>query len=240
MTQAELSNRTPLSVMIFREAMRRELSISDFALELNLSPISLRQFVTGNPQRPRTKTLEVIGGALNMSVDEVREHMEILPSAAPPFGEWLETMMGSAFSRARLGREAKISDGAMRNYLQNDTLPDADQAVRLAAVLEIDPMLIAEIIVANDIVERGGALPAAQPEAVAPVGEPPALVAELVAPAVATPATTPLPPPAVSAPAAAPSVLAGDEERLMGLWRRLHPQGRRATFHYIAELLAEG
>jgi hypothetical protein len=31
-----------------------------------------------------------------------------------------------------------------------------------------------------------------------------------------------------------------EEERLLRLWRQLHPQGRRATFSYIADLLAEG
>lgn len=237
MTSVTATDRTPLSVLLFHAAMGRELSISDFATELDIGPISLRQFIIGKTQRPRTKTLEQIAAALNVSLDEVRERMNLLPQPMPPFGDWLQAHMGDRFSRARLGREAKISDGALRNYLANDTLPDSDQAQRLADVLGVAPLEIARVIVANDVLARGGELAAAEdPSEADPINDGRALVADLnPAPATeaprasgATPATTPTP------------ITLGDEDRLLHLWRRLHPQGRRATFHYIAELLAEG
>lgn len=239
MTSAAYSDRTPLSVLLFHAAMGRELSISDFATELGIGPISLRQFIIGKTQRPRTKTLEQIGAALNLSLDEVRERMNLAPQPAAPFGDWLEAQMGDRFSRARLGREAKISDGALRNYLANDTLPDSDQAQRLAEVMGVAPMEIAYVIVANDVLARGGELAPAYDDPAAAVAEQPnMLVADLNPVSVAEPqATASAAPSAASAPT---PMIAGDEDRLINLWRRLHPQGRRATFHYMAELLAEG
>jgi transcriptional regulator with XRE-family HTH domain len=239
MTSAASADRTPLSVLLFHAAMGRELSISDFATELEIGPISLRQFIIGKTQRPRTKTLEQIAAALNLSLEDVRERMNSAPRPAPPFGDWLEAQMGDRFSRARLGRDAKISDGALRNYLQNDTLPDSDQAQRLVEVLGVDPLEIAHVIVANDILARGGQL-APPAEAAAPTAPLQArtAVAELTPVHASELAAAPH---AASAGGAAPTPMSiGDEDRLLNLWRRLHPQGRRATFHYIAELLAEG
>lgn len=238
MTSATHPDRTPLSVLLFRAAMARELSISDFATELQISPISLRQFIIGKTQRPRTKTLEHIAEALNMPLDDVRERMNLVPRATPPFGDWLDAQMGDRFSRARLGREAKISDGAMRNYLHNETLPDADQAQRLADILGVDPLEMAHVIVANNVLSRGGTVAPAADESVV-AEQPGALVAEIRQSFAAEPVAAYTPP--AAAPAAAPPpTIVGDEDRLLNLWRRLHPQGRRATFHYIAELLAEG
>jgi hypothetical protein len=41
------------------------------------------------------------------------------------------------------------------------------------------------------------------------------------------------------APTTALLQLSPEEARLIRLWRRLHPQGRRATLHYIGTLLVE-
>ncbi len=239
MTSVANADRMPLSVLLFHAAMGRELSISDFATELDIGPISLRQFIVGKTQRPRTKTLEQIGEALDLSLEEVRDRMSLAPHPVPPFGDWLDAQMGDRFSRARLGREAKISDGALRNYLANDTLPDSDQAQRLAEVLGVAPLDIAQVIVANDVLARGGELAPAYAETeAATVEHARTLVAEL---GQMPPADQPARYNSVASVATMPTpMVAGDEDRLLNLWRRLHPQGRRATFHYIAELLAEG
>jgi hypothetical protein len=103
----------------------------------------------------------------------------------------------------------------------------------------VAPMEIAYVIVANDVLARGGELAPAYDDPAAAVAEQPnMLVADLNPVSVAEPqATASAAPSAASAPT---PMIAGDEDRLINLWRRLHPQGRRATFHYMAELLAEG
>lgn len=219
----ELPERTPLSVLLYHEAMSRNQSLSSFATELDIGAISLRQFILGKTQRPRQKTLELIGEALSMPVDEVRRRMGYLPEAAPPFGEWLDGRMKAQgkVSRARLTRETKISDGALRNYLSGQTLPDADQAQRLAEVLAVAPLEVARVVVANEVVQKGG-------EVAPPSPEQPAADEDASDGA------------AFAAPSAGLSLGGSyDETQLLGLWRQLHPQARRATLGYIAMLLAE-
>ncbi|GAB4445486.1 MAG: helix-turn-helix transcriptional regulator [Chloroflexi bacterium OHK40] len=220
--------RTPLSVLLFHAAMSNHKSISDFARQIDIGAISLRQFIEGNTQRPRQKTLELIGGALGMPVEEVRRRMSLSPEAAPPFGEWLQAKMtASDFSRARLTRETKISDGALRNYLSGRTLPDSDQAQKLAEVLDVPPIEVARVVIASTIAQNGGAVAPAEPQA------PPQAAPEASSPAAEAPTTAALSLPATTA------TMTPDETTLLSLWRQLHPQGRRATFNYIAMLLAE-
>lgn len=226
-TNGAPSDRTPLSVLLFHAAMTSDKSISEYAEQLEIGAISLRQFIEGNTQRPRQKTLELIGNALGMPVEEVRRRMSLPPEATPTFGNWLEANMKRAdFSRAKLTRETKISDGALRNYLADRTMPDSNQAQRLAEVLGADPLEVAKVIVANTVRENGGMVVEAEQGEdmgveLSPVGTG-ASAEEAWAEA------------AASAPGGAP-----DESALLGLWRQLHPQGRRATFSYIAMLLAE-
>jgi transcriptional regulator with XRE-family HTH domain len=218
-------DRIPLSVLLYHAAMSRDQSLSTFAEELDIGTISLRQFILGKTQRPRQKTLEIIGEALNLPVEEVRERMSLLPEATPGFGEWLDAQMKSKgkLSRARLTRETRISDGALRNYLSGQTLPDSDQAQRLASVLEVEPLEIAKVIVATEVTQKGGqvAPPSDESEAAA---EDAAGTAEFVE---------------ASFGGAALATGGYDETQLLTLWRQLHPQGRRATLGYIAMLLAE-
>lgn len=221
-----LPDRTPLSVLLYHAAMSRNQSLSTFADELDIGAISLRQFILGKTQRPRQKTLEIIGQALGLQVEEVRQRMSYLPEAAPGFGEWLDQQMKAKgkVSRAWLTRETKISDGALRNYLSGQTLPDSDQAQRLAEVLEVEPLDVARVIVANEVTQKGGELAppsAAQPQAEHEAGADGDEAAQTLG---------------------VPASLAGsshDESQLLGLWRQLHPQARRATLGYIAMLLAE-
>lgn len=233
-----IPDRTPLSVLLFHAAMQNGQSISDFAETLHIGAISLRQFINGNSQRPRQKTLELIGSALHMPVEEVRERMQILPEAAPEFGDWLRAQMQGRFSRARLTRETRISDGALRNYLSGQTLPDADQARRLAEVLDVPSYELARVIVANTVVQHGGAVapgaPSAEEYAPAAAPQAPHAAAEAFpSGTLAVQGFAPAPPaPATLTPTA-------DELTLLGLWRQLHPQARRATLNYIAMLLAE-
>lgn len=220
-----IPDRTPLSVLLYHAAMSRNQSLSTFADELDIGTISLRQFILGKTQRPRQKTLEIIGQALNLPVDEVRQRMSLLPEATPGFGEWLDRQMKAKgkISRARLTRETRISDGALRNYLSGQTLPDSDQAQRLASVLEVEPIEMAKVIVATEVTQKGGAVapPSAEPEAVADEGSGEPEMADA----------------GVTVAVAASGGY--DESQLLSLWRQLHPQGRRATLGYIAMLLAE-
>lgn len=220
------ADRAPLSVLLFHAAMTGEKSISEYAEQLEIGAISLRQFIEGNTQRPRQKTLELIGGALGMPVEEVRRRMSLPPEATPSFGTWLEANMKRAdFSRARLTRETKISDGALRNYLADRTMPDSNQAQRLAEVLGAEPIEVARVIVANTVAQNGGVLAEAEQGsdetgvALSPVG----LGLDEAGDEAQGGASASTP----------------DESALLGLWRQLHPQGRRATFSYIAMLLAE-
>jgi len=227
-----IPEKAPLSVLLFHAAMEAGKSISDFAEDLDVGAISLRQFIEGNTQRPRTKTLELIGGALELPLDEVRRHMGYSPEPAQPFGEWLDrTIKATDYSRARLTRETEISDGALRNYLANKTMPDADQARKIVDALQADAYEVAHLIVANTVAKKGGTLAQAEATAmqagatIAPLSlnqdAPSALSAEF------------------AASAGSAATVGGDEAALLSLWRQLHPQGRRATLSYIAMLLAE-
>lgn len=219
------TNQLPLSVLLFHAAMSRRQSMSEFAESIEVGALSLRQFLLGKTQRPRTKTLELIGGALGLSVEEVRDHMEIAPRSMPFFSDWLQEHMDQQdYSRARLAKTARVSDGALKNYLQGQTLPDAEQAQKLADTLGVDPLDIAAVIVANHVMNEGGITVEPAPEA----AEEPAvaMIAPLASAAEAEPVDT--------------GARGYDEERLLGLWRRLHPQSRRAVMIYIADLLSEG
>ena len=230
----------PLSVLLFYAAMENGQSLSTYAQSIHVGAISLRQFISGTSQRPRQRTLELIGEALGMPVEEVRRRMQLAPTAAPNFGDWLRVKMQGRFSRAKLTRATRISDGALRNYLQNQTLPDADQARRLAEVLEVPPYEMASVIIANTVQQHGGALAPARPAAEERPATSAALAPtlELTAPA-PTPNHVPVPGAPAPASLAPTAVSSSDELRLIDLWRQLHPQARRATLNYIAMLLAE-
>ncbi|NTW00757.1 MAG: XRE family transcriptional regulator [Oscillochloris sp.] len=244
-TNGSYPEKLPLSVLLFHAAMERDLSISDFAESLGVGPISLRQFILGKTQRPRQKTIDLIGQTLTMSSDEVRRRMDLLPEAAPKFSEWLETQIEGRFSRAKLTRETKISDGALRNYLSGQTLPDSDQAQRLVETLEVDGLQLASMIVANQVAENGGGFAEPEVPAASSITMMPAMaddavsVAPVSSDALVAPMVTPMPM-AVPVAVATPAPMASEEDHVISLWRRLHPQGRRATVQYIATLLAEG
>jgi transcriptional regulator with XRE-family HTH domain len=218
-----------LSVLLFYTAMNRNISVSAFADEIDIGAISLRQFIHGKTRRPRTQTLNLISAALGLSADEARRRLDIAVESRPEFGVWLQKRMKGHFSRAKLGQTVKISDGAMRNYINGSSLPDAHQAARIADVLGVPYLEVAEILVANQVEQNGGVTVEPQSAAVQPVAEssptPAEPLPEWVNPKTAEPVL-----------AATASI---DEEHLLGLWRRLHPQARRATQLYIAGLLAE-
>lgn len=222
----KIAEHLPLSVMLFHNAMERNLTLSSFARELGISPLSLRQFIEGNTQRPRSKTLEAIAGVLKISVEEARRRLNLPPETGPGFAEWLQAQMnGGRLSRAKLTRDTRISDGALRNYLSGQTLPDSDQARRLADTLGVPTIDVARLIVGHRTAQAGGVTVAPPAPLAAPTleVEPPAAMSSAHAPVVE--------------PVAAP--LNRDEEQLLMLWRQLHPQARRATLIYIAGLLAE-
>jgi transcriptional regulator with XRE-family HTH domain len=234
----------PLSVLLFSAAMSQKIALSKFAEQLGINPLSLRQFISGQTQRPRSRTLEVLARALGMSVDEVRHRSSLRPTTAPQFADWLKARMNGTFSRARLTRETGISDGALRNYLSGQTLPDADQAQRLAETLDIDPLELAKVLVADQTVRSGG-------ETVSPApsereGDPgfgsgiydmtmhPLPGTDNLSDDVAAGQRT------VGGVRIPSGAMSNEEEHLLALWHQLHPQGRRATLIYIAGLLAEG
>jgi transcriptional regulator with XRE-family HTH domain len=221
----------PLSVLLFHAAMNQEIAISEFAKQLGIGPLSLRQFISGQTQRPRSRTLEILADALDMSVEDVRYRASLQPTSAPRFAEWLKSFMDSGnLSRARLTRETSISDGALRNYLSGQTLPDADQAQRLAQTLGVEPLDMAKVLVADQTVRSGGTT------APAPAAE----TAAAESGAGGEPGDSLSGDGFADERFVARGPALSEEERLLRLWRQLHPQGRRATFSYIADLLAEG
>jgi transcriptional regulator with XRE-family HTH domain len=230
--QAVFDEDVPLAVLLFYAAMERNQSVSEFADVVGIGAISLRQLIKGETHRPRTQSLERISAALHMPTAELRRRLELAVEARPDFAAWMQARMKGRFSRAKLGQLVQISDGAMRNYLTGRSLPDADQAQRLAAALDVPSLDMARILVANQIVRSGGTVESPQQPAVPVSTTPQPQVRDMSEPPAALPD--------VSVPYAAPMIAAGvDEERLLALWRRLHPQARRATQLYIAGLLAE-
>jgi len=216
----------PLSVSLFHAAMKQEVALSEFAKSLGIGALSLRQFIAGQTQRPRGRTLELLAKELSVTVDEVRQRTTLRPLAAPRFDEWLEAKMKEKhFSRAKLTRETHISDGALRNYLSGQTLPDSDQSQRLAEVLEVEPLELAKVLVADHTVRSGGQT--LSPTAGSGDSDPNAIA-------------TGLGNRSDDARLLNAANQGNDEERLLSHWNKLHPQGRRATLIYIAALLAEG
>jgi transcriptional regulator with XRE-family HTH domain len=231
----------PLAVLLFHAAMQRRMSLADFAANLHLSVATLRSYLfeSGKRSRIRNKTVEQMAKVLHMSPDEVRERAELLPCGGQTFSEWLKQQMQGRFTRARLCAETKISDSAMKNYLNGHTTPDPDNAMKLAEVLGADPLEMARLIVATELSQRGVTLPPPPPTTVAAEVSPaPAQPVEAKVSASAPVSEAPATPPADGLNAEA-IITAYSEQRLLNLWRRLHPQGRRATLTYIASLLAE-
>ncbi len=241
--QDSSSEDLPLSVLLFYTAMCESIALSEFADRLGIGALSLRQFISGQSQRPRSRTLELLSIGLEMPVEELRRRVEWRPASAPRFSEWIKThMMRNNLSRAKLTRETRISDGALRNYLSGQTLPDSDQAQRLAETLGVDPLALAKVLVADHIVRNGGeTMPetdAVQDASAMSFGmHPTSTMAGMFGAEDAGNgfsfghhvghATQGV------------GMLASDEEHVLALWRKLHPQGRRATLIYIAGLLAE-
>jgi transcriptional regulator with XRE-family HTH domain len=220
----------PLSVLLFNAAMNQKIALSKFAQELGIGALSLRQFISGQTQRPRSRTLEILAKALGMSVEEVRRRASLQPTAAPRFAEWLKAQMDAGFSRAKLTRETRISDGALRNYLAGQTLPDSDQAQKLAEILEVEPLELAKVLVADQTIRSGG-------ETVPVIESSDDAEGDIdMAPGAANGIYGET----QEQRARAFPASASEEERLLMLWRQLHPQGRRATLNYIASLIAEG
>ncbi len=232
----------PLSVLLFNAAMSQNIALSEFAKQLGIGPLSLRQFIAGQTQRPRSRTLEILASALGMSVDEVRRRASLRPTSAPSFAEWLKSHMNGTFSRAKLTRETRISDGALRNYLSGQTLPDSDQARRLSEILNVDSLELAKVLVADQTVRGGGETePLLELSADGTGGPMPmdgsvnglAAVDDTYYEDATAQRTGQLARGLIT-------TLSSEEEHLLTLWRQLHPQGRRATLIYIAGLLAEG
>jgi len=231
----------PLSVLLFHAAMQQNIKLSEFARQLGIGPLSLRQFISGQTQRPRSRTLEVLAEALGMSVDEVRHRAALQPATAPLFADWLkDNMNDGSFSRARLTRETGISDGALRNYLSRRTLPDSDQAQRLAEVLEIDSLELAKVLVADQTVRSGGDTISAEEleleddntEALSGLERDSSI-------SLNNEVVGGLSVQSGSGEPVSLDTLHREEEHLVTLWRQLHPHGRRATLSYIATLLVE-
>ncbi len=235
------SAELPLSVLLFNAAMQQNIALSEFAKQLGVGPLSLRQFIAGQTQRPRSRTLEVLADALDMSVEEVRRRSALQPASAPAFAEWLKERMNGNFSRARLTRETRISDGALRNYLAGQTLPDTDQAQRLADILHVDSLDLAKVLVADHTRRSGGEtidLPDEDDkDSSTEWGEEGPFAGSDHAGINAALDEMGL---AYAASGRGSGGFAREEEQLLTLWRQLHPQGRRATLIYIAGLLAEG
>lgn len=234
----------PLSIMLFHAAMVRDIAISDFAEQLDIGALSLRQFISGQTQRPRGRTLELIANALDISVEEARHRTTLRPTSAPHFADWLKEQMKGRFSRAKLTRETRISDGALRNYLSGQTLPDADQAQRLALALGIESLDLAKVLVADQTVRAGGETIPSIVETVAVPADTPTTATDLPL-SIAPSETNGEEDSAINRHVqrvnhSVTADLSMDEEHLLTLWRQLHPQGRRATLIYIAGLLAEG
>ncbi|RMD77664.1 MAG: XRE family transcriptional regulator, partial [Chloroflexi bacterium] len=141
--------KMPLSVLLFHAAMQRRMSLADFAAVLGLSVATLRSYLfeAGSRSRMRSKTVEQMAEILNIPANEVRERAELLPYTEQLFSEWLKAHMQGRFTRASLCTATKISDSAMKNYLNGQTTPDPDNAIRLAEVLGADSLTVARLIV---------------------------------------------------------------------------------------------
>ncbi len=217
--QEILTPDLPLSVYLFYTAMSKEIPLSEFATQLGIGALSLRQFISGQAQRPRGRTLDLLAEALEMPVGEIRRRTGLRPVEAPRFSDWFNERVEGRYSRAKLTKETSISDGALRNYISGQTLPDTHQAKRIARMLDEDDLELAKVLVADHFVRNGGE-PLPAPEEPESGGEESFSFGQ-------------------RAGGSGTFTTVSSEEQLIILWHKLHPHGRRATLNYIATLLAE-
>jgi hypothetical protein len=146
MTTAALSTKKmPLPVELFSGAMERQVSLADYARNIELHPDILLQALTGRLQGAHSHPVNTLAKAINRDLEQV--DLTTLP-CDESFSIWLKRNM-EGISQHALRARAQLDSPTLKRFLNGDLLPDSDQAERISRALYIDRMEVARVITAN-------------------------------------------------------------------------------------------
>ena len=168
MTTAQRPAAYPLPARIFHAAMQRQLSLDAYAATLAVPGDTLRTMLTAQADQLPLEVVTGLAVAHGQQAD-TRPSQPALLADAEPFSSWLERQM-EGVTQASLRTRTQLEPRLLRAFLNGKSLPDADQAERLARALYLDSAEMAGVIVA-DMLRR---TEPSQPAAAQPVEQAPA------------------------------------------------------------------
>jgi hypothetical protein len=146
MATASLSTiQMPLPVALFYGAMERQLSLADYAKNIDLHPDFLGQVLTGRLKGADPHPLNALAKAINRDPEQL--DLTTLP-CSETFGMWLKRNM-EGVTQHGLRKRAQLDRQTLKRFLNGEELPDSDQAERISRALYIDRMEIARVVTAN-------------------------------------------------------------------------------------------
>jgi hypothetical protein len=139
------TKKMPLPVALFSGAMERQLSLADYANNIDLHPDILRQALAGCLKDTDSHPLNALSKAMNRDPEQL--DLTTLP-CDESFGMWLKRNM-EGITQHGLRTRAQLDSQTLKRFLNGDLLPDSDQAERISRALYIDRMEIARVVTAN-------------------------------------------------------------------------------------------
>lgn len=139
----------PLPARIFHAAMQRRVSLDAYAATLAIPGDTLRAMLTAQADQLPPEVVTSLAAAHGQRADTSLAP-PIAGADVEPFSAWLERQM-EGVPQASLRTRAQLEPRLLRAFLSGKSLPDADQAERLARALYVDSAEMARIIVADMI-----------------------------------------------------------------------------------------
>jgi hypothetical protein len=166
-----------VGTLLFKTMMADNFDIASSAVRMGIESNTLRQFIENRTTRPRSKTLVAIAERLGIKSNELQALILNKPKRRERFDVWLNAQLtsGNVFPMpdgpperdkkliGLIARRSGIGSQSLCNYLLGLTLPDTDQAMRLADVLMPGDVVaaiteMAEVVVSDMVIRAGGEL----------------------------------------------------------------------------------
>jgi hypothetical protein len=175
-------DQLPLPVRIFHTAMQRQKPLDAYAAGLDIPAEALRALLTAQTDGLDPEALNRLAVAHGLSAEAGLASLSEV-AAAESFSAWLNRHM-EGISQTSLRARTQLDGPQLRAFLNGKTLPDADQAERIARALYVNSVEMARIIVADmaSRTARPARSPGRSPEAAVAAGAAERAPAEPVAP----------------------------------------------------------
>jgi hypothetical protein len=147
MTTPRPLNDFPLPARIFHTAMQRQLSLDAYAATLDVPAEAMRALVAAHAEQLAPEIISQLAAAHGQQAEAGLAPLAEA-TAVEPFHAWLGRHM-EGVSQTALRRRAQLDAPLLRAFLSGKSLPDAEQAERIARALYIDSAEMARIIVAD-------------------------------------------------------------------------------------------